>query len=277
MSYILVEFIIGFFFLGIASVYDMRTREVPYWVSISFLSTAICTRIIYSIVTSSYVPILHGFYGFLVLGFIGYILFKFNIWGGADFTILTGVGCLMGFELYNPLSFNFLTNLFFFGGIVGMFYSIYLGLKKSKQLNYVLPKYMNSIYIISTIILLIGLLSFKRNLLIPFLLFAILIPLIVLFIDYIKQVETKLMTVNVKIPELTEGDWIVKDISYKNKIIAKKKEYGLSKQELKKLNELYKDKKITKVWIKIGMPFIPNFLIAFIITYSFGNILFLFL
>jgi hypothetical protein len=75
--------------------------------------------------------------------------------------------------------------------------------------------------------------------------------------------------------ELTEGDWIAKDIIIKHNKIAGPKDLGIEKSQIKKLIQLYNKGKIKKVLIKVGIPFVPSFLIAYLLTMLSGNLLYL--
>ena len=66
------------------------------------------------------------------------------------------------------------------------------------------------------------------------------------------------MIKNVKTPELVEGDWLYKNVKIGKKLIKAKWD-GLSSADIK----LLKKKKF--VLIRQGIPFVPVFLIAFLI------------
>ena len=91
----------------------------------------------------------------------------------------------------------------------------------------------------------------------------------------VKAVENSCMLKYVSPEKLTEGDWIAKDIKIGGKYIAGPKDLGIEKKQIKKLMELYKKRKVKKVLIKEGIPFVPSFLIAFILTIIFGNLMFI--
>jgi len=76
--------------------------------------------------------------------------------------------------------------------------------------------------------------------------------------------------------ELTEGDWIAKDIKVKGEYITGPKDLGIEKKQINKLIKFYKLGKIKKVLIKEGIPFVPSFLLAFIVTYFWSSFLVLF-
>jgi prepilin signal peptidase PulO-like enzyme (type II secretory pathway) len=67
------------------------------------------------------------------------------------------------------------------------------------------------------------------------------------------------MVKNVNVKELTEGDWLFKDIKVGRKVIASNWR-GLNKEEISQLRKKYR-----KVKIRRGIPFVPVFLISFLI------------
>ena len=68
--------------------------------------------------------------------------------------------------------------------------------------------------------------------------------------------------------------WI-KDIIIDGKRISGPKDLGIERKQLRKLIDLYKKGKIKKVLIKVGIPFVPSFLVAYLLTLFFGNLLML--
>ncbi|MBW2998289.1 prepilin peptidase [Candidatus Woesearchaeota archaeon] len=270
------SYLMALFFLVLASITDLKTKEVPYSISYSFILLSVIYRVILSINSSSITPILHALYGFLIFFTIGYLLYKVNLWGGADATLLFAMGILFGYESINGFMPHFLINLFIIGGVFGILYCLYKGIKEN--LKYTSPKYMSKIYLICSIFIVLSyFLIDDISLKIPFFFLIILIPISILIVSYTKLVQDELLIRKVSILKLTEGDWINEDIKINGKIIVRKRDNGISLKQLEKLNELYKKGRIRKVTIKEGMPFIPSFLISLIITYYFGNILLLLL
>ncbi len=93
----------------------------------------------------------------------------------------------------------------------------------------------------------------------------------------IKAVEDACMLKYVKPMQLTEGDWIAKDVKVNGKYITGPKDLGIEKKKIKKLIALYKRRKIKKILIKEGIPFVPSFFVAYVITLIYGNLVFLML
>ena len=56
------------------------------------------------------------------------------------------------------------------------------------------------------------------------------------------------------------------------KYICGPKDLGVSLDAIKRLRSLQKKKKLDKVKVKIGIPFVPAFLLAFVFTVFFGNV-----
>jgi len=82
------------------------------------------------------------------------------------------------------------------------------------------------------------------------------------------------MLKKVDVGKLTEGDWIVKDVKVDGKRICGPKDLGISKKQIRQLLRFRARGKIRKVLIKEGMPFVPSFLMGFIVTLFFGMIVF---
>ena len=115
----------------------------------------------------------------------------------------------------------------------------------------------------------------NKNLQIP--LFILVVFAIISFYMwlFVKAIEKVAMLKYVTPDKLTEGDWIAQEVKYKGKVITGPKDLGIEKKQIKKLVSLYKKKKLKKILIKEGIPFVPSFLIAFIITIIYGNLLML--
>ena len=79
----------------------------------------------------------------------------------------------------------------------------------------------------------------------------------------------------VKPQQLTEGDWIAKDIKIDGKYITGPKDLGIEKKKINKLIALYNKRKVKKILIKEGIPFVPSFFVAYVITLIYGNLVFL--
>ncbi len=90
--------------------------------------------------------------------------------------------------------------------------------------------------------------------------------LLIFIIPYLylsaKAIDEVCMIKKISPKNLTEGDWLYKDVKIGNKFVKKSWD-GLTKQEIKLL------KKKDYVFVRQGIPFSPAFLIAFLILIYF--------
>ena len=185
---------------------------------------------------------------------------------------------------FNNIRLTFLINILVVGSVYGLLYSIILAISHRKAFGKELRKLLgvkefkktrNIVYIFSALLLVISFFmqdSFAQLLL--YVIIALFISVVYVWI-FVKGVENACMILAVEPSRLTEGDWIYKPIKYEGKVIASPKDLGVSKKQIAALVKLYSQKKINKVWMKQGIPFVPSFLIAFVLTLIVGN-LFLF-
>ena len=85
----------------------------------------------------------------------------------------------------------------------------------------------------------------------------------ILFFKFKKNIDP----INVK------SSYIIEDKIIMQNYVCGPKDLGINKNQI----ELLKKLKIKKVLVKIGIPFIPSFFIAFIVTIFLGNIIFIFI
>ena len=68
--------------------------------------------------------------------------------------------------------------------------------------------------------------------------------------------------------EVTEGDWLAKDVIVSGEKVRLRR--TLEKKDIITLHELFKKNKLKHIMIKIGIPFVPSFLFAYL-TVLFGS------
>ncbi len=277
--------IISFLGLIIGTYTDFKTREVPDIVNYSLISIGIGIHLIYSIITGNWLVFLSGLSGFLVALAIAFVMFYGGQWGGGDSKMMMALGSLIGLDFKIDSFFvSLLLNIFLIGAVYGLIYGAVLAFahrndfliwfKKiaSRKRNVQIKKIA---LLASLIIFIVSFLfdRFVQSLLISLIL--ILLFSIYLFI-FTKSVEKCCMYKFVKPERLTEGDWIARNIFVGKKYICGPKDLGISKEQIASLIKLKRQGKIKDVLVKEGIPFVPSFLIAFLFTYFFGNILFFF-
>jgi len=274
--------------LILGSYEDMRTREVPDILSYSMIGLGLGINVILSIIASDYRIIVSSLAGFFVAIILGLVLYYSGQWGGGDAKLFMGLGAFIGIDVFNfssgiPILAIYFVNIFFVGAVFGIFYVIYLSFKNRKEfhekfvnlkLNSVNKKFRIIIFSAMIIGIVLFLIFKGENIFVLiFIGITIISYLIYYSVLFIKSVEDSAMIQKIPISKLTEGDWIAKDVKLKNKKILSVSKTGIS---LKQIN-LLKKNNIKTVVIKIGMPFVPSFLIAYLLIIFIGNWTFLFI
>lgn len=273
-----INLIIAFILLAIATYSDIRWREVADWLNYAGIAVGLGIFLIYSLVSFSFTPILKSLTGLVIFSLIGVLLYYTGQWGGGDAKNLMALGTLIGLSFdFNAFGVAFLFNAIFASAAYGLISTLFLTIKNFKKIKLTIPKIANlkflkiliSIFFISVFLAFV---IFPYP--IDFLFSAIFFVALLLFLlsILIKVIEKVAFLKRVAPEELTEGDWIAKEIKIDGKTICGPKDLGISKEKINYLIKLKKQGKIKRVLIKTGIPFIPSFLFSFIFTLIFGNI-----
>lgn len=271
--------------LIIGTITDIKTREVPDWLNYSLIASGIGIALIFSLTISKWSFFLNSIAGFGIFFLLAIIMFYTGQWGGGDSKIIMGLGAMLGVDITfrtMPFLAIFIINTLIVGSIYGIIWTIVLSMKNKKKLLKEMRAIFNkkqTIYTQKIIWIIFGLLFIavflikgKYAQLSLLVLAASAVILFYLWL-YIKAVEKSSMFKYVTPDKLTEGDWIAKNVIVNKKIITGPKDLGIEKKKIKLLMKFYKQGKIKKILIKEGIPFVPSFLIAFIVTLFFGNLL----
>lgn len=272
--------------LAIGTFTDFRIREVPDWINYGGIAAGLGLRLLYSSLTFDWSYIIAGLLGFGVFLGVALAMFYLGQWGGGDSKMLMGIGALVGLELRpDSLLIAFFVNMLFVGALYGIFWSIYLAVSHRKkfirQMNNAIKSrdYRKAKKILFLLVALLIILSFLVE---PYVAAALLVSAFVLLVVFyswlfLTSVEKISLLKSVPVEKLTEGDWIVRDIVVGGKRICGPKDLGISREQIDKLVKLKHKGKIRKVLIKEGMPFVPVFLISFVISLIWGNIALMFI
>ncbi|MCK5107990.1 MAG: prepilin peptidase [Nanoarchaeota archaeon] len=269
--------------LIIASITDIKTREVPDWLNYSLIISGLAINGLFSLIYHNSQIIINCLIGLGIALAFALIMFYTGQWGGGDSKLLIGIGALMGsaftFSGFMP---SFIINSLLVGSIYGLIWGLVVVIKNKKKFieqskKILSNKKIRKIKIIFTIFSLLPFLILLIrydiiNLILCSLLFVSLNLIIYVYI-FSKIFEEAFMYKFIKPEKLTEGDWIAKNIIIKGKKICGPKDLGINQKQIQQLIKL----KIKSVKIKEGIPFVPPFLIAFILTLFLGNIVLLFL
>lgn len=269
--------VLGFVALVFASVNDVRTREVPDWLSYGLIVSGFGVRVFHSLVFSDIWYLLYGLIGFGVMLVIGLVMYYAKQWGGGDAKLVMGLGVAFA-SVFEGFSFlvGFWMNVLIFGALYGLAWSVYLALRNRKAFVKSLSRLLHER----------GNMRFVSLALV----FAVVVSIFLIHVDYIKfavslaalsfigysyvsvfvrAVEDSCMYKWVPVSMLTEGDWVAKPVYVKGKLVCGPKDLGLEKHQIAVL----KKGEVKKVFVKEGIPFVPSFLISAVVTFIFGNVL----
>ena len=281
-----IPYTIAFIALLIGSYTDFKTREVPDWANFGLIAAGFGINLLFSVIYWKINFIIGSIVGFALFFAIAWIMFYTGQWGGGDSKILIGLGVIIGIDIFSkkiPFLADFLINALVIGALYGILWSFLLIAKNRKKFIKSFRKLNSSkkiilakkiVLVLFFVFVLIALLApgaFAR-------LISIYLALLTALTFYlwvaVKAVEDSCMLKFVKPQQLTEGDWIAKEIKVDEKYIAGPKDLGIEKKQIRKLIEFYKKRKIRNVLIKEGIPFVPSFFIAYVITLVFDNLVF---
>jgi len=283
---ILIPYTIAFLVLLIGSYTDMKTREVPDWVNFGLIGVGFGINLLFSIIFWKINFILASVMGFAVFFAIAWVMFYTGQWGGGDSKILMGLGAIIGLDILSRqfFLFGFLVNALLIGALYGILWSIFMIFKNKRGFIKDFKKSLKNkklvfakriIFVSFIILVLAAVLIPDKFIKLMFLYLAVISVLTFYLWVAIKSVEKVCMLKYVKPQQLTEGDWIAKDVKVNGKYITGPKDLGIEKKQIRKLIEFYKKGKVRKILIKEGIPFVPSFFVAFVVSLVYGNLVFL--
>jgi prepilin signal peptidase PulO-like enzyme (type II secretory pathway) len=298
----------GLLILLIGSLTDIERREIPDWISLGSVFFGLLVSIIRAIVYSDFWFIIFSILGIISMFFVGAALYYTNQWGGGDAKVLMGFGALFGSYVYAPLSgFSFIelwisqfpfshhqpfyflvlffVHILLFGALYSLLWTITRIARKWSTFSETFMRtrksflHFRKLQILSFVLLTIGiiLLSRARYFGLHSLTFSLIglgmgllgLAITLLSFSYIfsKAAESTFLR-DFSLSELTPGEWIVEDIYYKGKYICGPKDLGITQEQI----EILKKTNITHVKVKVGIPFLPAFLIAYVFVIFGGNL-----
>ncbi|MBW3005044.1 A24 family peptidase [Candidatus Woesearchaeota archaeon] len=263
------------FLLIIGTFTDLKVREVPDWLNYSGIFIGLGLRLIWSFYSFDWSYIIEGLVGFGVFFGLACLMFYLGQWGGGDAKMLMALGALLGLKLsFDSFTIGFVISLMIVGGVYGFLWSGFLAVKNwdkfSAEYRKILAakKKYRALFLGFSFVLLVSA-FFAPSVFTRFMLIfiALFVPAMNYLILGVKAVENCCMYQRVKPVDLTEGDWIAKDVKVKGKRICGPKDLGIEKKQIRQLIKL----KVKSVVVKTGIPFVPSFLLAFLLTLWIGN------
>jgi Flp pilus assembly protein protease CpaA len=266
----------------IATYTDLRWREVPDWLSFAGIIGGVGIHIIFSLADASITPLLGSLAGLAGGSAIGIGLYTLGQWGGGDAKALMAAGSILGFSLSWTDNFaSFLVNLLIVGGIYGTIWTLGIALMDYRRVHHAVRTQLSSrgIMIPQLSLLTLSLVPVAMSLIffdeLVLHLFALVIGITPAFFYFLlivfREVERLCFVKLIPLAQLTEGDWLAKEVRIGKKIVCSKSSTGITKKQIAELQS----HNVRSVHIKSGMPFLPAFLGAFLVTLAFGNVILL--
>ena len=253
-----------------ASVQDLKSRIVANWLSFSLITFVLGFRFFYSIFLGQGFSFFYeGIIGLGIFFILGNVLYHGRFFAGGDAKLFIALGPVLGFSenfFSNIDTFSLFFVLFLFSGaFYGLMWSIFLPLRNFNLFKTEFKSQMNknkkimvSMEIFALVVLVAG---FFNEL---FFYLGILLFILPHLYVYTKSIDESVMIKNVKVENLEEGDLLYKNLKFSNGKIIKKNWKGLNALQIKEIR-----KKLKHVKIKEGIPFVPVFLISFILLLIF--------
>tara|TARA_Y100000034_G_scaffold17454_1_gene19085 strand:+ start:3891 stop:4727 length:837 start_codon:yes stop_codon:yes gene_type:complete len=268
MYEIIFLIILALIWIIFASIQDLKKREVANWLSFSLIIFALGFRFFYSVFIENFNFFYQGLIGLGIFFIIGNLLYYGRMFAGGDAKLMIALGPIL------PLSSDFLVNIqifilfflifLFVGAFYGLIWSGFLSIKNFKEFKSEFSKRLNKNSKIILFVMFLGIIliifGFVEKL---FFSFGILVFIIPYFYLYAKSIDEVCMIKLIKTNYLTEGDWLYRDLKVGKKLIKANWD-GLTKEQIKEIKKRYK-----KIKIRQGIPFIPVFLISFLLLIYF--------
>jgi len=258
----MINFVFALVFIGIviASIQDLKRREVDNYVNFFILVSSVAFLLFLSIFEKNLDILWFGGLSLVVMIILANVFYYGRVFAGGDAKLMIAIfGIFVGIGLKETFVniFSFIFLLLIAGAVYGVGWGVYLYFKNYNVCWGVSRKRLGELkfygfLIVGVILMILGIID------IIFVFLGVFIILIPLLFAFAKAIESCSMIRRVRASALREGDWLVSKIKIRGKTIKPNWE-GLTKDDLVSL------KKINKiVEIKEGIPFVPVFLIAFI-------------
>tara|TARA_Y100000310_G_scaffold324496_1_gene386406 strand:+ start:541 stop:1380 length:840 start_codon:yes stop_codon:yes gene_type:complete len=264
MLHLIFLIVLAGIWLVFAAIYDLKKRMVPNWLSFSLIIFALGFRLFYSLFNENFLFFYQGLIGLGIFFIIGNALYYGRMFAGGDAKLMMALGPILGFSesfLENIEIFSLFIILFLFvGGFYGLIWSIFLSANNFKIFKKEFSRQFNNgkkiVYFVMAFALFFMVLGFFENLLFYL---GILIFIMPYFYLYAKAVDNSCLIKDTSVLKLEEGDWLYRDLKIGNKIL-KSTWGGLTKNQIKEIKKRHK-----KIKIRQGIPFVPTFLISFLV------------
>ncbi|MDO8556210.1 MAG: A24 family peptidase [Nanoarchaeota archaeon] len=264
--------------LLITSYTDLKTREVPDWISYVVVVLAVLFRLLGALDSGQWS---YFWYGLLFGGIafvLGLIMYYTKQWGGGDAKLLIGFGVVFATAPITHVPGTFLLslgiNILVIGALYGIAASLVIAIRQPKvfQQQYrrlqsypkiIIMKRLAFGAALALLLVAFAVDSIGRLLVLGAAFVICLYPYV---FQVLKAVEEGCMIKTISSTQLTEGDWLV-DVNLRKKFHIPA--WGIEQKHIAALHRA----KIKQVLVKEGIPFVPALLLAVLATLLLGNII----
>jgi Flp pilus assembly protein protease CpaA len=257
----------------IATITDLRTREVPDTVSYGLIAIGVLGGLVVALARQDLWFFLERIFGLLVGLVIGAIAYYTRQWGGGDAKLIIGIGAIVGVSRTNLSLIAFLALLVLCGALYGLFALLWLALVTHRKrflpafktyLREPGPHRLRIALVVVGVVIVVGVFFAPPD--VQLLLMGLLCALYLLMYSYLfsRVVERTVLLKEYSVGKLTEGDWIAKDVVVRGKTLVSHKTTGITLDDIARL----KKANVKTVTVKEGIAFVPAFLLALVVLYA---------
>ncbi len=294
ISFGFFSIVIALFGSSIAAYFDVKTTDVPDFIAIYMAIAGVTINAIQSYLTGNNTYII----GSLIVGgiftAIGALKYYTRLWGGADFLLFGAIGFLIPrmpstFVTVSapwPYPVTLVFNIMIIGAIYSIIYSVLLAIRTKGYWKLFLNNFRKSrktlilglILYFGLVFILSGATSIITSIPFTFIFIGFLQKFILYFIAlifltvFLQTIQFDILNKKIRTTHLKEGDVLSEKVILRKKIIPANKIIGLTKEQVKQIKQEKRFIKITQ-----GVPYIPIFPIAIIVTFFFGDIIYILL
>jgi len=270
-------------FLVLGALYDIKTTEVPDRFSVGLVAVILFASGLHSLYLWDYSFMLTTFALGATYLIIGLILFHLGQWGGGDVKVFAGIGCVLGYlnsiqyAWVNSRILPFYVVYFINLGLVAIpcivLYTLVVGVRNKSLFPEFFAETRRRTFALmvlssllpSVVALNLGMSALAMSYLI--------LPFFVVLSLYLKVSERILFRRTVRVEDLRGGDVLAEDIVLGGvRVFSKSSMEGLDERQLGELRRLHLDGKVPgEVRLKMGVVFVPIYLLAFLTTVFVGN------
>src|SRR3989338_8767703 len=258
--------VVALLFVLVAVIVDLRRKEVPNWVSFSFIAFMLVYRVSAGVIFGDWGELFGAVSAGGILFLVGFGLYSLKGFGGGDVKLLVGIGLAL------PVS-SFLSGVieagiyFLLLSVAGVVYSLGMSLFiAGRNFERFLGEFISEVrrsWIIVSLLLLFG--AFFSFLFMGWSVMLSVVAFVILFL-FLRSVD-KMMVVLRSPGSLEPGEWLQGKVKVNGKWIVPNM-HGISWKEIQALRKSGK-----KVWVKEGIAFTPSFLIVQLVMVFFWAVL----